>query len=233
MSTLLAQIKWQFIILQRNNIISLSIIVTFFYGLIFWLIKDIGNVDKVLTLLILNDPTIIGLFFIGVSIIIEKNQNVLSALFITPINYHIYLISRIISLSLIGWICALGMGYSALGSSFNLLPFSVGVLGVCIIACLIGIYLVCYETDFLKFLLKSIPILLLFFNLPLLNYFEVTNISFFYLSPTQGSLNLISYSYNNPYSTSEILYSYGIIVMWILLLYRFVYRTFISKMVNT
>lgn len=233
MIDLLKQIKWQIILLQKNNIILLSLIITLFYGLVFWLIGDVENIDKILSLLLLNDPTIIGLFFIGVIIIIEKNENVLSALFVTPINHHIYLLSRIIALSLVGWICALGMGYFALGASLNPFYFSYAVLTTCVIACLFGIYIVSFEIEFLKFLLKSIPILLLFFNLPLLNYFGITDSILFYLSPIQGTLNLFTLSYGDSLSTIEILYSFSISLVWIIPLYIFVYKTFSSKMVNS
>ena len=232
MKELTSQIKWQFILLQRNNIITISIVVTAIYALLFFVIRDLGNTDKVLTLLILNDPAVIGLFFIGLSIIMEKDQQVLTALFVSPINHHVYLIARILSLSLLGWICALGMGISALGTSFHFIHFSAGVLGICMLSCLAGAWLVCYTSEFMHFTLKSIPILLVFVNLPLLNYFEVTNIGLFKIMPAQGSLNLIAGSYGDAPKLSAIIYGYASIVFWVPLLYWLVYRTFMSKIVN-
>ena len=106
--------------------------------LIFFVIRDLGNMDKVLTLLIYNDPAVIGLFFVGLSVIMEKNQRVLDALFVTPVNHHIYLISRILTLSIIGWACALGMALSILGTSFQIGHFSAGVFGTCLIFSIMG-----------------------------------------------------------------------------------------------
>lgn len=232
MKELIQQIKWQFIILQRNNIITISIVVTAIYALLFFVIRDLGNTDKILTLLILNDPAIIGLFFIGLSIIMEKDQQVLTALFVTPINHHIYLLSRVLSLSIIGWFCALGMGVSAVGMTFHFIHFSVGVLGICILSCLVGAWLVCYTSEFMRFTLKTIPILLFFINLPLLNYFEVTDIGLFKISPAQGCLDLIASSHSDTPSVSDIIYGYVSIVFWIPLFYWLVYRTFVSKIVN-
>ena len=103
MNELIQQIKWQFTLLHRNNFITISIVVTAMYAIIFFAIRDLGNTDKVLTLLILNDLAIIGLFFIGLSVITEKDQQVLTALFVTPMSHHIYLLSRVLSLSIIGW----------------------------------------------------------------------------------------------------------------------------------
>lgn len=232
MKQLLLQTKWQFALLTRNNIIVISFIVTAIYAGIFYVIKDLGNMDKVLTLLILNDPAIIGLFFIGLMVIIERKQQVLSALFVTPISHHVYLLSRVLALSIICWICALSMAFSALGTSFNLIHFSVGVFGISIMSCLAGLYMVSYTKEFMSFTLKSIPVLLLFINIPLLNYFEVTDFGFFRIFPAQGSLDLIINSYTDTPVLSELIYGYVSIIVWIPLLYWFVYRAFMSKIVN-
>ena len=231
MKDLLIQMKWQFIILAKNNLITISVVVTVLYSLIFFGIKDLGNLEKALTLLIYNDPAIIGLLFIGLSIIMEKNQRVLSALFVTPLQHHIYLLSRILTLSFLGWACAMGMALAVLGTSFHFIHFSFGVFGTCVMFSLMGILIVSYTSEFLLFLLKSIPVLL-FFSLPLLNYFELTNIGIFYLMPIQGCLNLIIHSYNDSPSDSAIIYGYASLVFWIPLFYYIVYRIFISKIVQ-
>lgn len=232
MKQLFIQTKWQFVLLARNNIIVISIVITAVYAGIFLAIKDLGNMDKFLTLLILNDPAIIGLFFIGLMIIIERNQQVLSALFVAPISHHVYLISRVLSLSIICWLCALGMALAAKGLSFNILHFTAGVLGISIMSCLAGLYMVSYTKEFMAFTLKSIPVLLLFINIPLLNYFEVTDIGFFRIFPAQGSLDLIINSYKDIPVLSQLIYGYSSIFIWIPLLYWLVYRAFISKIVN-
>ncbi len=232
MKTFLSQLKWQFILLARNNIIAISVVVTVIYSLVFYGLKDLGNTDKLLTFIIYNDTAIIALFFIGISIIMEKNQEVLPALFVAPLNPHIYLLSRVISLSIIGWLCGLGMAIFALGFAFNVLHFSIGILGICILSCLAGLYLVSYTDEFLLFLLKTIPILLIFVNLPLLNYFEVTDITLFYLLPVQGSLSLIDASYQPSPPLQQVLFGYASLLIWIPLLYWWVHRVFVSKIVT-
>lgn len=232
MKALLQQMKWQFTLLARNNIISISIAVTIVYALVFFALEGVDNMDKILTLLILNDPAIIGMFFIGLSVIMEKNQQVLLALFVTPINHHIYLISRILSLSIIGWACAVGMALAAIGPAFHFLHFSAGTFGICMLTCLAGLYLVCYTSEFMHFMLRSIPLLMIFVNLPLLNYFEVTDIWLFNLMPSYGSLSLIIHSYSNAVSSSTLILGYASLTFWTLLFYWLVYRTFMGKVVN-
>ncbi len=231
MKELITQIKWQFIILNRNKLIMVSVAITVIYGLVFLGLKDFGNMDKFLTLLIYNDPALIGLFFAGLSIILEKNQQVLSALFVSPMNRHYFLISKIIALSIVGTLCALAMVIAVRGFSFHYLLFISGVMGTCMFFSILGIYLVCFTTDFLQFMLRSIP-LLFFFSTPLLNYFELTNIGLFYYTPIQGSLNLIINAYVDQPVRSDLVYGFGSILFWIPLAYIFVYKTFQSRMVS-
>jgi fluoroquinolone transport system permease protein len=232
MRALLNQIKWQFVILNKNKLIAISFAVTALYGLIFFLIKDMPNVEPFLTLLIYNDPAIIGLFFIGLSIIMENNDNLLPALFVTPVNRHVYLISRVLSLSLIGLACAAGMALTILGPYINWLEFSIGVFSTCLIFSLVGIFVVSYTMDFLSFMLRSIPLMILL-SLPLLNYFGLTDNFYFELTPTQGPLNLTISSFGTQAPSTANWISYLSILIWIPILYLFVYKIFTARVAKS
>ena len=231
MSELFKQIKWQFLIFQKNNLITMIAGITAFYVLVIYILKDLGNIEKFTTLLILNEPSMVGFVFIGLAIILEKDQQVLSALFITPINHHFYLISRILTLSVISLLCAFGMILTAKGTSFNPFHFAIGAFSSCILFSFIGIYVVSYTTEVLHFMLRSIPLVVVM-SLPVLNYFEVTDLSIFNFFPVQGSLNLIVNSHKTSPNMSELIFGYISIAVWIPLLYLFVYRIFKSKLVN-
>ncbi len=199
--------------------------------MIIYLIKDFQNVEKFITLLIYNDPALVGFIFIGISIILEKDQDVLPALFVTPLNQHIYLISRIITLSAIGFFGALAMVLTAKGTTFNFLHFSVGAFSTCVLFSLMGIFIVSYTTEILHFLLRAVP-LLIFMSLPLLNYFELTDLSFLKLFPVQGDLNLMVNSYRESPNFGEIIFGYISVFIWTPLLYWFVYRIFVTRLVK-
>ena len=228
MSELFKQIKWQFLIFQRNNLVAMIVGISAFYVLIIYFVKDFAGVEKFITLLIYNDPALVGFIFIGISIILEKDQEVLPALFVAPLSYHVYLLSRIITLSLIGFFGALVMVLTAKGFSFNFLHFSIGAFSTCVLFCLLGIFIVSRTTEILHFLLRAIP-LLIFMSLPLLNYFELTNLSFLKLFPVQGGLNLMVNSYRESSNSWELVFGYFSIAVWTPLLYWFVYRIFISR----
>ncbi|HMS39094.1 MAG TPA: hypothetical protein PKE69_02625 [Pyrinomonadaceae bacterium] len=231
MNALFKQITWQFQLFQRNNLLTMIAAMTAIYvGLIYFL-KDFAGIEKFVTLLIYNDPAVVGFIFIGISIILEKDQEVLPALFVTPLNPHIFLISRVITLSTLGFFGALAMVLAAKGFSFNLVYFSVGAFSTCVLFCYLGIFIVSGTTEILHFLLRGVPLLILM-SLPLLNYFELTNLSFLKLFPVQGGLNLLVNSYTKTPVLSEVIFGYISIFVWIPLLYWFVSKIFISKVVK-
>ncbi len=231
MKTLLTLMKWQFKILHKNNLINISVAVTVMYALVFFLIRDFSNVDRFLTLLIYNDPAIIGLFFVGLSIILEKNNEILPALFVTPINHHVYLLSKILALSILGWACATGMTIALMGIDVGWLHFSFGVFTTCLIFSLAGVFVVSFTTEFLGFMLRSIPVMLLL-SLPLLNYFNLTDIAFLKFSPIQGSLDMIDYSFYKKQDSLTIGLAYLTTLVWIPVLYFVVYRIFVKRIVK-
>lgn len=231
MSEFFRQIKWQFLIFQRNNLISMIGGISVFYVAIIYLVKDFAGVEKFITLLIYNDPALVGFIFIGISIILEKDQEVLPALFITPFSHHIYLLSRIVTLSLIGFFGALVMVLTAKGAAFNFVHFSIGAFATCFLFSLMGIFIVSYTTEILHFLLRAVP-LLIFMSLPLLNYFEITDLSVLKLFPVQGGLNLLVNSYRESPVPAELVFGYLSIAVWTPLLYRVVYRIFMARVVN-
>ena len=226
------QLKWQVLIFQKNNFLAMIFGITAFYMVVIYFLKDLGNIDKFMTLLILNEPSLIGFMFIGLSIILDKDQEVLTALFITPINHHLFLWSRLLTLTGICLICSWGVVWMAKGTSFNFLHFSIGTFTASVFYSFVGVFVVSFTTDILHFILRSIP-LLIFMGLPLFNYFEFTNISLFNLFPVQGSIYLITNSYAVTPSSSELIFGYISVFIWFPLLYWGVYSVFKAKMINT
>lgn len=225
MKQFLIQLRWQFVILHKNNLINISVGITVIYGLLFYAIKDLGDLSKLLTLLIYNDPALIGLLFVGLAFIVEKNQGVTSALQVLPLNQHVQVLSRIVALSLIGLLCALGMAVSVMSFNFNIAIFSLGAVSVCLIFSAMGLWVLSHSSEFLVYLLKSIPILLLS-SAPFLNYFGLTNLWWLNLSPISGSLNLIAHSLEPYLTPAEIGLNLALCIGWFSLLYFVSFRTF-------
>ncbi len=233
MNSFLNQLKWQFILLQKNNIVSISLAVTLFYGLVLFLLKDIGYMEKVLITIVLNDPSTIGYFFIGLAISTEEKHGVLSALFVTPINHHAYLIAKILALSILGWICALTIAIAILGFSFNMVLFSIGAFSICVLTALLGVIVITHTFEFVKFALYSIPIFIVFVNIPLLDYLGAIDMGMIKkVLPIQGGISLLTNSISETVNISEVVFSLASIIFWIPIMYFIAFHFFKTKVIN-
>jgi len=232
MIKLLNQLNWQFFLLYKNKVITISLVVTGFYAIVFYFFRDIDSLDKLLVTLLLNDPAIIGFLFIGLAIIIERKSQILSAISVSPINHHLYVLSKVLSLSLLGSFCTLCLAYSAVGSNFNYVDMFFGGFIICMLTTLLGLILVSFTFEFLKFCLLSLPLILVFVNLPLLDYLGVLDLSYFkYLSPIQPSLELIIGSLKPDLHQSNAL-MYILSLIWVFVVYILAFKMFNKKVLN-
>lgn len=231
MKIFLTQLKWQFVLLQKNNIISISFGVTLIYGLLLFFLRDAGPLEEITVAMVLNDPSIIGYFFIALAIYSEIKQGIFSAIIVSPISLHHILISKAFALSIIGLICALGLAVSVRGFQFEILEYSYAVFGICFLSTTLGIVMLTFTSDFLKFSMLSIPVFLFFINLPLLQYFGAIDLGFVkYLLPIQGSTDLIDSSF----SGKEInqWYSYSSVLFLIPVFYTAAYKLFSKRIID-
>lgn len=231
MSSFLKQLKWQLILLQKNNIISISFVVTIVYGLILFFLKDVKYIDELLVSLVLNDPSVIGYFFIALAIYTEIKHGILNALFVTPVNGHRYLISKILSLSIIGTICSLGLVLSVKGLDFDIINYTIGSFSICLLSAIIGVIVLTFASEFLNFALLSIPVFFFFTGITLLQYLGTIDIGIFKnFLPVQGGLDLL----DNAVSGTQIDYSYVYISQCITIPFFYViaFRLFSKKFVS-
>ncbi|MCB0632209.1 MAG: hypothetical protein R2824_27365 [Saprospiraceae bacterium] len=231
MSPFAAQLKWQFTLLQKNSIISISFAVTLIYALLLFFLRDVGSLDKVLVALVLNDPSVIGYFFIALAIYTEIKHQILPALFVTPVRLHQFLLSRTLSIAVIGVICSLVLVVSVKGLDFGILAYLIGSTGICTMSALLGLIMLPYADEFLKFAMLSAPVFLAFVNISLLQYLGAVELGVIkYLFPIQGSLDLIDHAVSaTPIHTW---YSYLSLLVFIPLFYGMAYRLFSRKIVH-
>lgn len=231
MKAFLTQLKWQFVLLQKNNIIIISLAVTCIYGVLLYFLKGIGGLDALLVSMVLNDPSVIGFFFVALAIYTEMKCQILPAIFTTPLSTHTFLLSKTIAISIVGVVCSVGLALSVKGFDFDVLAFSVGALGICVLCTLLGLFMLTFANEFLKFAMLSIPIFLTFVNVPLLQYLGLIDMGVArYLFPIQGSLDLI----DNAISGTEINHTlaYVSLVVMVPLFYWIAFLRFRKKIVN-
>jgi len=175
----------------------------------------VGIRTQVLTVGLLTDPSILGFFFLGGIILLEKGQNTLEGLFITPIRMSEYIWSKVISLTVLALLSCLVICIGSVGFSCNLFWFIVGIGLTSILFVLLGFTLVSITKTVNTYLLSS-PIYGAITMIPLLGYFNIVKSPLFYLVPTQSSLTLIDGAFR-PRPIGEMLLSVVLLLVFIYL----------------
>lgn len=141
-------------------------------------------------LVIYTDPSVLGLFFIGGIILLEKSQGVLSVLVVTPLRTWEYILAKVISLGFISVLAALVIAiFSRYGQvDWFLLTISTLLTSAVFTLCGIMINAGCYTVN--QYLLKTIPWMLLL-TLPALSLIGFPGSYIFTLVPPVAALRLM------------------------------------------
>jgi len=219
MKQLIHLLKNDFTLLSRNKIIAVSIVVTVIYMIAFKSISHFGSAEKILILVIFNDPALLGFLFTGVMVLFEKNENTLQVLSIVPLNTSSYILSKTIALSLISVVCCYAMAYAGTGTSFNQLHYFFASIFTTALFTFIGFILVAGVNSFNRFLLRAVGVLI-FLSIPFLGYYEVLPRSFFLWMPTQPCIDLFRASFDPNCPVEIIFYGYLALITWLIILYK-------------
>jgi len=141
-------------------------------------------------LLIFSDPAVLGFFFMGGIVLLERKQDVLSSLFVTPVSPAQYVLSKALSLALLSLVAALLIALPFFVFNFHLLPFILGVFFTSILVGLISIPFAVNAESLNEYFLSS-GLFMVIFMPPLIEYFLQSGNKLFLLFPTQASILLI------------------------------------------
>lgn len=214
MKHLLHLLKHDFTLLFRNNIIQVSVLVTAIYiGLFYWL-KDLQYAEKILVLIIFNDPTLIGFLFAGVMVLFETNENTLQALSVTPATKAQYILSKTMALTVVALGCCLAMAFAGVGTAFSVIHYCMASVLTTMMFSFFGFVMVAGEATFNRFILKSVGLLMVF-SLPFLGYFGVSPRVWFLWVPTQPAIDLFQAALSGEYSPGTLIYAYAALSCWI------------------
>jgi fluoroquinolone transport system permease protein len=216
-------IGWDLMLQLKYQIITVAAIITLVYTLVFRLLAKDGF-DEILVVLIFTDPAMIGFIFIGALVLFEKGSGTIDALIVTPLRKTEYLFSKVISLGSIAIVCSLFMAIAGHGWQFNYFLFIYGVAFTSFIFTLIGFIGVSRVQSMNQFII-IIPVFLIPFVLPLMNFFGLTSSWILYLIPTQAFLDLLWASFN-PVPAGRILYAMIYLPFWLGFTYYLALRAF-------
>lgn len=190
-----------------------------------------GIQKPALTLVLLTDPSVLGFFFIGGIVLLEKGQNTLEGLFITPIRMQEYLWSKVLSLTVLALFSSYLIVIASVGFSFNPLPLLLGVTLTSVLFVFLGFTLVSITKTINGYLLTS-PLYAVIAMLPVIDYLGILQSPWFYLIPTKSSLVLMDSAFR-PYPAGELLLSMVLLAgsIWLSYLWasKWFYRYIVLK----
>ena len=220
---LLRNVLWDLYLQVRYQILTVAVILTILYILIFKLVVR-GEFDEILILLIFTDPAMIGFIFIGALVLFEKGSNTLDALVVTPLRVSEYLMSKVISLGLISTVCALVIMIAGHGFRLHYGLYLYSVFMTSGIVTLLGFAGASRVRSMNQYFI-IIPQFLAPLALPLLNFFGLTDTWLLYILPSQATLNLLWASIH-PIPVVDMVYSLIYLPAWFLFSYWFAAYSF-------
>ncbi len=125
--------------------------------------------EKAAAIMIFSDPAAMGLFFMGAIVLLEKSQRVIDSLTVSPVTVMEYIMSKVISLSIISVIVALVLAFAA--GERNLLLVFIGTMLTSVIFSLIGLIAATKIGSLNQFFMVIIPIEIICFVPALLSLF--------------------------------------------------------------
>ena len=230
MSNLKNMLRWEFILLYRYKIIHISLLSVILYFLSTQAVQSLQGQSQVHSVLLFFDPATIGIVFVGALVLFEKSENVLQALVITPMKTDDYLLSKIISLTIISIISAtvfMTLMVIFNETEFNILYLISGIILTSVMLILLGFIIISRVQNVNGYLLGIIIGFLGLTFPPLLHLFGLFENPVFYLWPTQASF-IIFQGVFQPANLElwETVYGLGYQLLWIGIFYVYSRKSF-------
>ncbi len=205
-------------------------ILSLIYLIIFSQISD-SVLQFVLPIVMFTDPSVLGLFFIGGLLLLEKEQGILSLTYITPLKIYEFVMSKVISLILISLLAVIVISLVSYNGSVNYLSLISGIILTSIIFTLYGFLIASKAKSINDYFVKMIPQMILLI-IPCILIFIFPNWWFLNIAPSVSALNLVWGAYHGiGYPQLGINITYLTLISFIM--YRYTIKAFIKGMIVT
>ena len=218
MIDLLKLLKWDIILFNRNRLFLLSGIVAAVYIGVFYLVQPLGNLNRLIVVLIFNDPIVTGYLFAGILLMFDKNQYTLQAISVLPLPLSKYLFSKSMLLSCVATCTAIILALVANGSGFNYMHLILGSFFSAFIFSCFGFSIAAISRSFNQLLFYSIPFFIIS-GIPFFPVFGYGYLETFFFIPSTGGIGLMEASFDTkPFS--KLIYLYLHLVGWAFMSWR-------------
>ncbi|MFH0348565.1 hypothetical protein ACMX2I_17130 [Bacillus sp. SW14] len=225
---LLSALKFDILSLYRYRIVHTYLIIAIAYILFLNMVPESVSVTAKI-LVIFTDPVVIGFYFIGGIILLEKSQHTFDSLFVTPFRIEEYIITKVCSFILLTVVVCLIIIFFTTGFKINIWPVLLGVILSAILFTLVGFTLAVRTKTLNGYFIISALYSAVFF-LPLLDYLNIFHTRLFYIIPSHSTLILIEGGFIN-LSEWKMLYAVVTLIIWIGIAYIFANRSFYKSII--
>ena len=181
-----ADVKFQF----KQGFYAVYVVLTLIYMLVIHQVPEAMKIN-VVPLILYCDPTIIGFFFIGGIVMLEKNQGILDYLIVTPLRAKEYLMAKAISLTLLAVVASIAIAVLTYGGKINWLLFILSIIISSFFFTLYGFFVAAKSTTVNEYFIKMIPYML-FIALPCFSLLINTPYSWvFNIFPSVAGIKLV------------------------------------------
>jgi len=190
---LLSALKSDIIFQFKQGFYIIYIVITLVYMVaLSWL--SMSQLKIVVPLVVFTDPSVIGLFFVGGIIMLEKMQGIISAIVVTPLTTREYIISKVLSLVIVSLFAGISITFLVYKDPVDWFLFVIALILTSTFFTLCGLIIgaKCHTVN--QYIVRTIPVMLLFV-LPCFSLIDYNDISIFYVLPGVASLKLILASF--------------------------------------
>jgi len=182
---LITDMKFQW----KQGFYSIYLIVSFMYLLILSQLPHF-ILDYALPIIVFSDPSVLGLFFIGGMVLLEKEQGIIQLLVVSPLTIKEYMLSKIIALTFIALIAGLFITGVSAYKPVNYIPLIIGIILTSIFFTLLGFVISTKAKNLNAFFLYMMPWTALFM-VPCVFYILYPNLKALLLVPSVAGLGLV------------------------------------------
>jgi len=175
-------------------------------------------------LLIFSDISVLGYFFIGGIILLERRQGTLNTLTVTPLRPWEYLWAKVLSLTCISVVVGVVILLTTSGLQPEILWFLPGLTLSAVLFTLLGLVVAIRSETVNEYFFRGLAYYMVFM-VPLIHYFGVVEHPLFHLLPTLGMLHLLESAFW-PHSPGELWLALGTLALWSVLAWIWVKHWF-------
>jgi fluoroquinolone transport system permease protein len=203
-----------------------AILVAIYLLLLFYLSESVRM--EVTAYIILNDTSVMGLTFVGALVLLEKQQNILQSLFITPLKLSTYLWGKALSLTMIALLTSSIIGFIPGGMMNNPIAMISSVILSSLFFTFIGLG-VSARVDTLNQYLAGIMLAGIITVAPVALFFLIPGISIIF--PVNAAIDLLLIEPATQ-SAKGVIADISVLICWTIIAYLWAKKQFKKFVIN-